>query len=409
MPTKKIITRGPKSKIVASKKVKKKITNKKSLKIHRNEKFKGIYIQYKINIELHEKSVFVIGDYANKYDSSIKKRLNEIYEKIKTKKGKLTVLDLNTLEKYLEMHPQQESLFAKNTIVSIVSLMDNVFSSIFRYYYSNNPERLSIENKSITYAELNEVAKIEDAKTYLLDKEIEKILLNEGIKDRFRILKEDMGITLPDNKEHLDELNKLIKTRNLIVHNSCCADQEYIKKYGSKGMEKGSHIPLNKQYLLDSLALVFYIGGFILQSVQIKYADKKLDDRDFILNDLIHELVKKEKFTYIKELYNASKIFTLTDMTKKMIVINFCIGAKKQGRSKQHIDQILEKEDWSVEDDDLSLYLYALKDQHNMFYSHLKKLIKNNQIRKRELLEWEIFTFYRKKAKFREIIKKVIK
>ncbi len=373
------------------------------------EKFRAIYDRYERTIELHEISISVIGNYAKKYDYSITKKIIEIIKKIDTKNGKLTALDLSALAENLDKHPQQELLFLKNTIVSIVSLMDNMFSLIFRYYYSKNPDKLSIDNKSITYLELDQVEKIDDAKTYLLDKEIETILLNEGIRNRFKILKEEMGIILPNNQEHLQELDKLIKTRNLIVHNSCNADQEYIKKYSTESLKKGNEIPLDREYVLNSLALAFYVGGFILQSTQIKYTDKKLNSSDFILNDLIHELVKKEKYTYLKEIYNVSQELALDDSTKKMIVINFCIGAKKQKKSKEHIEKILIKEDWSMADDYISLCLYALRDKHELFYSQLKKLIKDKRITGKKILEWQIFTLYRKKAKFREIIKKVIK
>jgi len=379
------------------------------LKTDVREKFRAIYDRYERTIELHEISISVIGNYAKKYDYSITKKIIEIIKKIDTKNGKLTALDLSALAENLDKHPQQELLFLKNTIVSIVSLMDNMFSLIFRYYYSKNPDKLSIDNKSITYLELDQVEKIDDAKTYLLDKEIETILLNEGIRNRFKILKEEMGIILPNNQEHLQELDKLIKTRNLIVHNSCNADQEYIKKYSTESLKKGNEIPLDREYVLNSLALAFYVGGFILQSTQIKYTDKKLNSSDFILNDLIHELVKKEKYTYLKEIYNVSQELALDDSTKKMIVINFCIGAKKQKKSKEHIEKILIKEDWSMADDYISLCLYALRDKHELFYSQLKKLIKDKRITGKKILEWQIFTLYRKKAKFREIIKKVIK
>ncbi|MEX2369261.1 MAG: hypothetical protein WD552_02635 [Candidatus Paceibacterota bacterium] len=377
-------------------------------KKEKQNKFKEIYRRFKREIKLHEKSIEVIGSYAYKSDKKILKKLESILDKAKDKRLNLSVTDIEVLMEVYNEHPDQSFLFRKNTIVSIVSLLDDVFSSIFRDYYLQNPDKLSLENQSINYTELGHVSKINEAKNYLINKEIEAILIKQGIKSRFEILKNEMDVSIPDNNEHLLEVNKLIKTRNLIVHNSCCIDQEYSKKYGDEKLKKGDRIPLSEQYLKNTLSLVFYIGSYILQSVQLKQFSKKLESNDFILNDVMHELVKKENYTFLKEMYNFAKDSDLDDINKKMIVINFCIGLKKQGKSLSHIDKVLEQEDWSVEEPTIELCLSALKEDHDDFYSKLETLIKNKKISKRELLDWEIFSLYRRKTKFRKIVKKVI-
>ncbi|PCI30785.1 hypothetical protein COB52_00900, partial [Candidatus Kaiserbacteria bacterium] len=211
------------------------------------------------------------------------------------------------------------------------------------------------------------------------------------------------------NEDHLFELNKLIKTRNLIVHNSSRADKEYVRKYGIKKMKEGDNIPICKHYLKDSLSLIFYVGSYLLQATQINQTKEKLTTRDFVLNDVMHELVKKEKYTFLKELYNTANSIGLDDMNRKMMIINFCVGLKKQGKSKSHIEKVLIKEDWSVEDPNIALCLAALRDEDEEFYSRLRRLIKNGNLSDEDLVDWEVFSFYRKKTKFREIVKRVIK
>jgi len=373
------------------------------------EVFDGIYLELKDQIEAHEKSVEVVGKYAEDYDNKIIKKLETVLKKLSKKGSKLTRSDLDLLTENLKEKPRQGLIFKKNSIVSMVSILDDMFSSILRHYYSQNHQKLSVESKSISFAELDEITKIEDAKNHILTKEIDQILLNEGVKNRFQILQTEMGIRLPKNQDHIKEINKLIKTRNLVVHNSCKADKEYVSNYGEGKIKIGDQLRFTNKNLEDSLALILFMGGYILQLCQLKHKSRQIESRDFILNDVIHLLVKKNNFAYLREIYDLSKNIKLNDSNKKVIVINYCIGQVKQGKKKKHILEILNKEDWSDISPEVKLCLLALKEEHKEFYTLLKKMIKDGIIGKLEILDWEIFTLYSKKPEFRDVVKNIIK
>ncbi|MFA5841628.1 MAG: hypothetical protein WC835_01530 [Candidatus Paceibacterota bacterium] len=330
--------------------------------------------------------------------------------KVREKPKKITLSDYEArmFADAFKKHPKQGELFARNTLVSMVSTLDTLFSKLFEYYYTEHPSKLSIENKQITFSELKSIKKIEEAQKFLISREVEILLLKNGFKERLKILKEDLGISIPEDSQHIKDIKKLVKIRNLIVHNEGRADEEFVSLYGDGKIKKGELIKVGQKYLADALNLVYFVGSYILQIAQIKLSSGQIKTEDFILNDATHLLLKKEQYTFLRPMYEVAIGGGLDDLNQKMIVINYCIGLKRQGKTAEHIGKVLEVEDWSSAPDYVEMALEALRGNEDNFYVILNKLIKNKTISKDELSEWEIFCFYKKKPKFKIIQKKLL-
>ena len=97
----------------------------------------------------------------------------------------------------------------------------------------------------------------------------------------------------------------------------------------------------------------------------------------------------------------------MDEINKKLIVVNFCIGLKKQGKETEHIKKVLDLEDWSLGKDEFEMCKNALLENHKNFYIQLEKLIKNKIITREELDDWTIFDFYREEPKFKALSKNI--
>lgn len=397
---------------------KRKITTEKT--IHKTKKiikskidpFKRTYAILRNNISLHEVSIREIGAHAQKYDKNALAKLKGVMGNIEKKlkgKGKKFEFSANDLKAILDTSkklPEQSDLFIKNTLVSIVSTLDMVFIKLFEFYYKEFPEKLSIENQSIRFKDLENINKIEDAQNFLITREIETLLIRDGINERLNILSKEVGIDINTIDKHLIDLKKLVKIRNLIVHNECVADSEYIKKYGDGKTKVGDKINLSQKYLTDSLYLVYFLGAYILQDMQMHFS-KNLKSKGSLLNDPLHAFIKVGQHNFSRSIYDFALNNKIDDLNKKCIIINFCVGLKKQGKSNEHINRIIALEDWSIKSDDFEMCKAALLDKHEFFYSYLNKGIKDKEITICEIDEWIIFDFYRNKSKFKLLRKKL--
>lgn len=298
------------------------------------------------------------------------------------------------------------SFFAKNTLVSIASTIDYLFAQIFEYYFSNFPTSLSLENQSLTFNELKNIAKVEDAQKFLINREVETLLIRKGINEKLEIIKKDIEVAVPTNSSFISDLRKIIKIRNLIVHNEGRADAEYEKLYGEEKIKAKEMLKIEAQYLKDSLELVYFVGSYILQGMQKKYSEKPIHKNDYIINNVIHDLVKKNQYSLIRPIYDYAIVEgNLDDINRKMVIINFCIGLKKQGKENEHIKQVLLKEDWSLVSKDFEMTLSILYGELETFYKILEELILSKEIGKDELLDWEVFTLCKNQVRFKRILK----
>ena len=292
-------------------------------------------------------------------------------------------------------------------MVSIVSTIDFLFAKIFEFYFTNNPDKLSIENKTISFDELKKIHKIEDAQKFLINREVDLLLLQKGVRERLNIIKDDLGIIIPDNGGCIKELKKLVKMRNLIVHNESRIDAEFISLYGDGKVKIDETLKVDQKYLKDSVELVYFVGSFILQSAQTKFSKKPIHRNDYIINDAMHYLVEIERYDLLRPIYDFALIEgNLNDVNKRMIIINYCIALKKQGKPLEHIEKVLEVEDWTSTSDDFEMALNALRGNDKGFYELLNKSIQSKAIGLYELQTWEIFGFYRKKSQFKNLLEK---
>lgn len=369
--------------------------------------FKKIQNIFENNIFLHEVSIKEIGGHAKNYDRENIEELLKILKNLKiNKKTKFSKDDLKVFLSVSKKHPAQGYLFSKNTLVSMVSTLDILFIKLFEFYYKKFPEKLSLENQTISFKDLKNINKIEDAQNFLISREIESLLIQKGLTDRLNILNKEMGLDIKTIDNEVFEIKKLIKIRNLIVHNEGLVDGEYVKRFGEEKVKVGDYIKLSDKYLTDSLYLIYFVGTYILQDAQLHFSEGVGPD-DFLLNNLLHTLIKNQQYGFIRPIYDFALNNKIGDLNKKLIIINYCIGLKKQGKSVDHIKKVLNQEDWSVDREDFEMCKSALVDDHKSFYLYLGKIIKNNKISTAEIDDWAIFKFYKEQSKFKNMIKNI--
>ena len=369
--------------------------------------FKKIHQIFESNIFLQEVSIKEIGGHAQDYDKNTLKKMNEIFEKkskFKKRKIKISVDEFKVIQETFKKHPAQSYLFSKNTIVSMVSTLDMLFVELFKFYYKKFPEKLSLDNQSISFKALKNITKIEDAQNFLITREIEAILINEGITKRLGRLNAEGKLNAID--EQLKDINKLVKIRNLIVHNGGSVDNEYVQMYGDDKINVGEKIKLSQKYLSDSLTLVYFVGTYILQDAQLNFSESR-EPREFLLNNLLHTLVKNDQHSFSRPIYNFALNNKIDNLNRKYIIINYCISLKKQGKSTEHIQKVLNLEDWSIKSEDFEMCKAVLLDKHDDFYEFLNESIKSKKVTKNEIDEWMIFCFYKDKPKFKSLVKKL--
>lgn len=362
------------------------------------------------NIALHEVSIDTLGKYAENYDKRVIETMIAKIEASKLKKRKRISTgelyeELAQFMDFVEKRPRQAKLFAKNTLVSIISTFEHLLADLLRVYFTTFTDRLSLDNKSMSYEELKDLGSIEDAKRHLIEREVQLLLISEGLKEKIKRITSELGQNaIP--QDYFARLSKIIKIRNLIVHNEGKADKDYVKRFGDGKIQEGDILPVSKDELTQALSLVYFLGSILIQDTQINFSKGEQEGYGYVLNSAIHRMVKKRDFDHIRHAFDYAKSSKMGDVNKKRIVINYCIALKQQERSLNNIEKVLNTEDWSTArgDKKFKMVLHAIRDEHALFYQELETLTKHDQIDLLSLDTWAIFDFYKRQKRFKALV-----
>lgn len=153
------------------------------------------------------------------------------------------------------------------SLVYLISEFESFLEDILTGIFSNRPETLMSSQKIITYGELAECKKIEEAKDRIIEKEIDSIIrqdiqdvISKGLIDRFKL-----DLVTAD----WEQLKEFFYRRHIVIHNNCCPDSRYRAKTGYKGTEV--RLSIGKDYLEQSFAVFQRCSELVRDSVHNKF------------------------------------------------------------------------------------------------------------------------------------------
>jgi hypothetical protein len=362
-----------------------------------------------------EKHGKVLNDFFKKYA-----------EKNETDGEKKYVLKLNTTNYQrfktisTDLHRLILSLdiIPKNYIVSLISIYDAFLGDLIRCLYRLKPDILNASEKNISYTRLIEFKNIEDAKQYIIEKEVEELLRKSHV-EQFDWLQNKFDIKLKEGLSIWPTFVELTQRRNLFAHCDGIVSQQYLDvcKVNRVKLDKcrpGNRLSVSPTYFDEAFRCLFEVGVKLshvlwrkLRPDQIEEADKHLG------SDIIYHLLCLEQY----DLAKISSDFAINvlkkysdDSRRRIYIINAAIAYKFSGDNLV-AKQILDKEDWSASDNVFKLCVAILKDEFKIAPDLMKKIGTNNVwLDKQSYVDWPVFKEFRSSGYFenREDISEII-
>jgi hypothetical protein len=359
-----------------------------------------------------EKHGKVLNDFFKKYA-----------EKNETDGEKKYVLKLNTTNYQrfktisTDLHRLILSLdiIPKNYIVSLISIYDAFLGDLIRCLYRLKPDILNASEKNISYTRLIEFKNIEDAKQYIIEKEVEELLRKSHV-EQFDWLQNKFDIKLKEGLSIWPTFVELTQRRNLFAHCDGIVSQQYLDvcKVNRVKLDKcrpGNRLSVSPTYFDEAFRCLFEVGVKLshvlwrkLRPDQIEEADKHLG------SDIIYHLLCLEQY----DLAKISSDFAINvlkkysdDSRRRIYIINAAIAYKFSGDNLV-AKQILDKEDWSASDNVFKLCVAILKDEFKIAPDLMKKIGTNNVwLDKQSYVDWPVFKEFRSSGYFLKAYKEV--
>lgn len=335
--------------------------------------------------------------------------------------NEITKIDFKNINKYLDLDKKAqnsflaERLIQRNFIVSLVSQFDAYVGSLIRKIFIIKPELLNGSERNLTFSKLSEYESINEAKEYIIEKEIESVL-RDSHHNQFKWLESKLGMTLTKDLPSYCDFIEITERRNLFVHSNGVVSSQYLSvcnrhKYKfDKVITTGQELKVNNEYFAKAYRVLFEIGTKLSQVIWRKLLPNDLENADMSLNDILYRLLQRKEYKLAINLSDfATTILKKHSSQEFKLVFNVNKAqAYKWDGQDEVCTKMMKNMDWSAMSDKFKLSKAILLDDFETVYRLMKKIGKDkDEIPQEGYKEWPLFNKVRQEVKFKEVYKEI--
>ncbi|MFT7056545.1 MAG: hypothetical protein ACJAR3_002181 [Roseivirga sp.] len=364
-------------------------------------------------------TMLLIGPHQKKANEKLVKFMDESVEEIENEDGEKSIAVkyedskvFDQLAKNSEISILASKIIPESLFVSLISQFDAYFNRLLRIIFEIRPEYINNSDRNLTFSELIDLQSIENAREYIIEKEVESVL-RKSHSEHFDYLENKLNMPLRKKLPVWPKFIELTERRNLFVHCDGVVSSQYIKVCEKNKVELGE-IELNKrltiplEYFNETYNCLFELAVKLTHTLWRKLLTEDIKSADRHLNDICYELLSNRQFGLADELlrFACEQNNFFNDALKNVFVINRALSNYLQNKTPE-AKKIINQKDWSASSDDFKLAHLVLNEDYDGCYALMKKIGKDGEVDKENYRTWPLFMKLRKEDKFKETYKEV--
>lgn len=365
-------------------------------------------------------TIHLIKPYSLKAINELDKFMNDKVQTSEENNEERYVVEFEELKLFesLERNASISSIALKviseSLFVSLISQYDAFLTRLLKSIFEIKPEVLNSSDKNLSFSQLVSFGTIDEAREYIIEKEIETVL-RKSHADQFEYLEKLLDIKLRENLPIWRTFIEITERRNLFVHCDGNVSNQYIKvckehKCFNKDITVNSKLEVLPDYFLDAYYCLYEISVKLTFTVWRKLLKNELKYADNELNTICYNLLTSDSFKLADILLsfacNQKKHYN--EVSKCLFVVNKALSQYLQNK-KEAAKNILNDYDWSARSLDFKLAYEVLNDNHEAVYSLMRKIGNKGDIDKFGYREWPLFYGLRCKQEFKDTYKDIFK
>ena len=305
-------------------------------------------------------------------------------------------------------------LLPRSFLVSLISQYDAYLGSLIRVIFYKKPEILNSSEKNLTFSQLVGFSTVDDARRFIVEKEIEAVIRESHI-EQIRWLEKKLDMPLTKGLDIWPAFVEITERRNLFVHTDGIVSEQYLSVCKENSVEFpsetkiGDSLDVSQEYFKKSCDCCFELGLKLAHVIWRKLAPEDRERADTSLNQTCFELISAGEYKLATELLTFA-----TETIKKhsseeiflYMVINKAQSLKWDGRDgdcKALIDTI----DWSAKGHKYNLAKLVLLDDYDEVAHLMKAIGPNGEVDKVSYTNWPLFKEFRKTKVFHKAFEDV--
>jgi len=354
------------------------------------------------------KSVEEFGDFLKNNAKEIKTDKDTMSLLIKSDEAQL----FETLEKNASISKIATKIVPESLFVSLISQYDAFLNRLLRVIFEIKPEILNSADRSITFSQLVEYGSVQDARNYIIEKEIDTVL-RKSHSEQFDYLERILAMELRKDLSAWKAFVEITERRNLFVHCDGVISSQYVKNCSleeNKYFSIGKKIDVTPEYFIEAYRCLYEITVKLTHTVWRKLLLSDMKNADNELNCVCYNLINNKSYNLADTIlqFACEQKKKHNSMTENIFTINLALSKHLNGKQVE-VKNILEKKDWSACSDEFKLAFEIISENYEEAYLLMKKIGKNGNVSKTEYKQWPLFKKIREKKEFKKVYKEIFK
>jgi hypothetical protein len=260
---------------------------------------------------------------------------------------------------------------------------------------------------TITLADLNKFLSIDEAKEYLIEKEIENVLRNSH-SEHFLWLEKKLNVSIKDHLNVWPRFIEITERRNLFVHCDGVISSQYLSVCSKNNYQFeeeykiGDVLDVDSRYFKNAVNTIYEIGILLGQFIWRKLLPNEIEEADRSLNEVVFEFIVEENYQLAINLLNfALDNWNIQGEYKYMFLINLAQSYKWSGQTDKCLE-LLDTITWAPLSNTFKIANYVLRDDFTEALRIMEKISKTNELPKIAYKEWPLFKEFVKQDDFKE-------
>ena len=305
-------------------------------------------------------------------------------------------------------------MFRRQSIVLLVSRLDEFTASILKIVYRAFPDRLKDHNKPLHFNEFIDAKSLGEIQDRFIESKIDA-LLRQSHLEQIEYIDKQFKIGLEQDFSLLPDFIEIAQRRHLFVHTGGVINRHYIDlcdkaKYKSNDKKSiGEELHVSEEYFKKAVKIIYELGLLIGQGMSRRLYKDNLRLMDTHLIEWGFNLLLEERWDLASIIFdfglNLPDKFISDENSKRRYLINRAI-AYKWTDQKEKMSELLESVDWSASSNRFLLIREVLYDRFDSA-EQLMGRIGEGEIKEEDFQIWPSFRVFRGTKEFERGYKKI--
>lgn len=318
---------------------------------------------------------------------------------------------LRSVMSFTQRHPAQGSILRISAVVTLMSHYESLVADLLHAFYELFPGALPAADRTLTLAEILELGSIDEARTFLIEKEVDSVL-RESLKQQHAYFSQRPKVGLEALAPFDPVIAEVDQRRNIYVHNRAHVNRRYLKNVDSDlaqsfGAQDGKFLEADEAYLSHAINGVLCAGVALAQLCWRKWQPKAAQKADVLLIDIIYAALKDGHYDVVVALCEfAGKLRLKDDVSHRVVVVDHAIALKRLGRDSDALS-LLAREDWSSCQAKFHVANQVLRGNRAQAMTTLRRAVRADEISAEDVREWPLFAELRTDADFIQLFREL--